>query len=420
MTKRSRDSDDDLNDYMIKILSNDITNEHFYNDRYSIHFLDKDKTNMIRLSIEVDGNYFDLLSSQLKENNEIKTLAICDWLFRSLALVIDNNTKDSNNNWIESYDHAIDQFIIHRSCISIVEKPTTAIIAAIVYINTMKITKASTSFSLISTIINQWTEVGRISSQKFIEHYHCLEDQYELRNLVKAVGAIAFVANGSILPRAGGDSDKMLQSNVIPFQSPNTLEKEFTLKHSGKVKGMLIPKGVTVITGGGYNGKSTLLNALKVGVYSKIRGDGREFVIIDKDGTCLRSEDGRYISSVNVSSFISNLPPASDLDTTNLCTSNASGSTSMAANVIENLEQGTSVMLLDEDTCASNFMIRDSRMRSLIKNEPIIPYIYRVNGLYKSLDVSSIVVVGGCGDWFDVQNQTIMMDNYECFDVTNR
>jgi hypothetical protein len=143
-------------------------------------------------------------------------------------------------------------------------------------------------------------------------------------------------------------------------------------------------------------------------------------VIIDRNAATLRSEDGRYINSVDVSSFISNLPAASELDTTNLCTTNASGSTSMACNVIENIEYGTSVMLLDEDTCASNFMTRDSRMRSLIKNEPIIPYIYRVNGLYKSLDVSSIVVIGGNGDWFDVQDTTIMMDNYECIDVTKK
>lgn len=157
-----------------------------------------------------------------------------------------------------------------------------------------------------------------------------------------------------------------------------------------------------------------------MGIYNKIPGDGREFVVIDYNATTLRSEDGRYINSVNVSSFISNLPTASELDTTNLCTTNASGSTSMAASVCENLESNCSVMLLDEDTCASNFMIRDSRMRSLIKNEPIIPYIYRVNGLFKGLDVSSIVVVGGSGDWFDVQDTTIMMDNYVCLDVTSR
>lgn len=382
MTKRLRD-DDDFNSILLKFMNDGDKN-------YSIHVIHKDN-DMINLSIEVDSHYFDLSSSNWTKDDDMKTLAICDYLFRKLAIIIGSN-KDINNKWIESYN--LDQLIVHRSCISIIEKQTGLIVAATIYINTTKLT-SSTSLSLISNIINQWIDAGKLSSQLYIQHYESLEDQYELRKCLKAADGIAFVANHSILPRAGGNSDKMLQSDTtIPFKSPSSLEIEFKLKHR-TVKGMMIRKGVNIITGGGYHGKSTLLNALKMGIYPKIPDDGREFVIVDEDATCLRSEDGRYINSVNVSSFISNLPTASDLDTTNLCSSNASGSTSMAASVVENLEQGATVLLLDEDTCASNFMIRDSRMRSLIKNEPIIPYSYRVNGLFKCLGVSSIIVVGG-------------------------
>ena len=134
----------------------------------------------------------------------------------------------------------------------------------------------------------------------------------------------------------------------------------------------------------------------------------------------IRSEDGRFVSGVNISPFIDNLPDAAAIDPRNFSTTSASGSTSMAANIMEFMELSPQLFLLDEDTCASNFMIRDSRMRSMIANEPITPLIYRVNALYKQKDISSIVVIGGSGDWFDVQDTTIMMDNYRCLDMSKR
>jgi hypothetical protein len=195
---------------------------------------------------------------------------------------------------------------------------------------------------------------------------------------------------------------------------------EFDLPHRGKITGMLIPKGVTVITGGGYHGKSTILNAIKMGVYNKISGDGREFVVTNSQAIAIRSEDGRYVSGVDISPFIDNLPVVTKIDPSNFSSNSASGSTSMAASVIESMEFQPELFLLDEDTCASNFMIRDSRMRSMISNEPITPFIYRVNSLYKQKGISTIVVIGGSGDWFDVQDTTIMMDNFKCEDATKK
>lgn len=425
--KRHRDKYHiDINEFIVNILNNNNNDYYYLNDKYNISVLDNSKNNL-RLLIEINGNHFDIntvkYNNNENENEMIMKLAISDYLFRTLSMAISKNRM--KNEWIESYENYLDQFIIHRSFISINKSNNNnnsdCIINGIVYMNKLNYKEDINQLSLsILNVVDQWIEIGKLSSQNFQEFYHCLQDQYELRTLLKSSNAIAFVANGSILPRCGGNDKRLDSDKVVPFMSPVSLEKEFILQYKGKITGMLIPKGVTVITGGGYNGKSTLLNALKMGIYDKVSGDGREFVIIDRDATSLRSEDGRYINSIDVSSFISNLPAASALDTTNLCTNNASGSTSMASIAIENIEFGTTVMLLDEDTCASNFMIRDSRMRSLIKNEPIIPYIYRVNGLYKCLDISSIVVVGGSGDWFDVQDTTIMMDNYECLDVTKR
>jgi len=183
------------------------------------------------------------------------------------------------------------------------------------------------------------------------------------------------------------------------------------------LEGLLVRRGVSLIVGGGYHGKSTLLRCLAAGVYNKIPGDGREFCVTVDDAVTVRAEDGRYVNRCNVSAFISNLPTPS-LDTTQFSTGEASGSTSQAANVAEAIEMGASALLVDEDSSAANFMARDGRMRSLVMDESITPLLYRVNGLFASKGISSIVVVGGVGDWLDVPHAVILMDRYQCKDAT--
>ncbi|WP_028992263.1 ABC-ATPase domain-containing protein [Thermoanaerobacter thermocopriae] len=246
-----------------------------------------------------------------------------------------------------------------------------------------------------------------------------VEDQDYLRSQLKEKGLVAFVADGAILPRESGISDRPLKGgNVVPFESPNSLRVKFQLPNRGEITGMGIPEGVTLIVGGGYHGKSTLLQAIQKGVYNHIPGDGREFVITVADAVKIRAEDGRRIEKVDISPFINNLP--NDIDTTRFTTENASGSTSQAANIIEAIEIGTSLLLLDEDTSATNFMIRDARMQKLIakKEEPITPFIDRVKQLYKDKGISTILVMGGSGDYFDVADCVIKMHDYRPYDVT--
>ncbi|AIS52273.1 ABC transporter, ATPase, putative [Thermoanaerobacter kivui] len=247
------------------------------------------------------------------------------------------------------------------------------------------------------------------------------EDQDYLRSKLKERGLVAFVADGSILPRESGISDKPLKGdNVVPFESPASLRVELQLPNRGKITGMGIPQGVTLIVGGGYHGKSTLLQAVQKGVYNHIPGDGREFVITVADAVKIRAEDGRRIEKVDISPFINNLP--NKIDTTRFSTENASGSTSQAANIMEAIEIGTSLLLLDEDTSATNFMIRDTRMQKLIakEEEPITPFIDRVKQLYKDNGISTILVMGGSGDYFDVADCVIKMHNYRPYDVTQQ
>ncbi|MED1443175.1 ABC-ATPase domain-containing protein [Aeribacillus composti] len=245
------------------------------------------------------------------------------------------------------------------------------------------------------------------------------DQQMAIRSYMKERGIIAFIANNSILPRASGVSDQPLKG-AVPFQSPKEMEVSIPVPHRQEpLKGMAIYKGITLIVGGGYHGKSTLLKALEHGVYDHIEGDGREFVLTDRSACKIRAEDGRSIKKVDISAFINNLP--FQKSTKSFSTENASGSTSQAANIMEMLEAGAKTLLIDEDTSATNFMIRDARMQALIhkEHEPITPFIDKVLQLKQDFDVSTILVMGGSGDYFSVADRVIKMDHYKPYDVTH-
>lgn len=245
------------------------------------------------------------------------------------------------------------------------------------------------------------------------------EDQTQIRRQLKELGLVAFVANGSVLPRESGASDKPMR-DAIAFVSPSSMEITMELPNRGQLKGMGIKKGITLIVGGGYHGKSTLLKALELGVYDHIAGDGREFVITDDTAVKSRAEDGRSIRNVDISMFIDNLPNGKD--TVSFDTEDASGSTSQAAGVSEGIEAGADVLLIDEDTSATNFMIRDELMQRVVlrDQEPIIPFIDRVRELYEVHGVSTILVAGSSGSYFYVADTIIQMDCYHPLDITER
>lgn len=264
------------------------------------------------------------------------------------------------------------------------------------------------SASLYSRNVNQK------ELQAAIELY---EDQQALRNYLKENNYSAFVADGAVLPRKSGVSNTPM-NGAVPFSSPESLRITITLPHRGQIAGMGIRQGITLITGGGYHGKSTLLKALEAGVYNHIAGDGREFVITDDSALKLRAEEGRIVKNVDISPFINHLPNGKD--TRNFFTEDASGSTSQAAGVTEGIEAGTKLFLIDEDTCATNFMVRDELMQRVISpdKEPITPFIKRIRPLFTDLGISTILVVGSSGAFFHVADCILQMDNYHAFDIT--
>ncbi|MDJ0716967.1 MAG: ABC-ATPase domain-containing protein [Prochloraceae cyanobacterium] len=272
----------------------------------------------------------------------------------------------------------------------------------------------------IPEIVSTVLLYSSIDSREIQNHVETVEDACWLRQNLSEKGLVAFVANGSILPRRSGVDPRPLLDDAVAFTSPKSLEVEFNCPNRGLIKGMGIPQGVTLIVGGGYHGKSTLLRAIELGVYDRIPSDGREFVTTNPAAVKIRAEDGRSIAGVDISPFINQLPQGRS--TESFSTPNASGSTSQAANIIEALEAGAGLLLVDEDTAATNFMIRDRRMQQLIaKNkEPITPFIDKVRQLYEDCGVSTILVMGGSGDYFEVADTVIAMDNFQPHDVTEK
>lgn len=245
------------------------------------------------------------------------------------------------------------------------------------------------------------------------------DDQLAIRRELERRGLVAFVADGSVLPRASGASSRSMEG-ALPFASPASLRVVLDLPHRGPTPGMAIKRGITLIVGGGYHGKSTLLKALQDGVYDHVAGDGREFVICDAGAVKLRAEDGRPVHAVDISPFIGELPDGRDTGV--FSTSDASGSTSQTAALVEAYEAGSRVLLVDEDTSATNFMVRDALMEAVVARdcEPITPFVERLRDLREQADVSCVIVAGSSGAFFPVADTVIQMDRYEARDITDR
>ncbi|GAA5416774.1 hypothetical protein Pryu01_01812 [Paraliobacillus ryukyuensis] len=346
-----------------------------------------------------------------------------DWIARYVAKAINKNSaeaKGSGKSGIIKID-APGQEILDRTAVQIDEAHVTICLSIGLPAFGRKINGKGAESLFFDAIPAILTDSIFAVTDKAIERVVQLADQHQaIRKEMKANGWISFVADGSILPRTSGISNRPLK-DAIAFESPVQNKVSIQLPHREQpITGMAISKGITLIVGGGYHGKSTLLAAIERGVYHHIEGDGREFVLTDPAAVKVRAEDGRKVTGVNISPFINDLPQGQK--TKHFSTDNASGSTSQAANVMEAIEAGANTLLIDEDTSATNFMIRDQRMQALVNKdkEPITPFIDKIKQMKEQLAISTIFVMGGSGDYFDVADQVIMLDHYHVYNVTSR
>ena len=258
--------------------------------------------------------------------------------------------------------------------------------------------------------------VNAIDEKKLEEYALVYKRQQEIRSFLHDNGLCCFVANGSILPRQNGTQAPL--PNALPFMSPGEMEVTVPLEDGETLTGMGIPKGVTVITGGGYSGKSTLLDAIELGIYNHIPGDGREYVITDAAALKVYAEDGRPVHNLDMTPFFKMLPGSTGVEC--FSTGHASGSVSQAANIIEAVCGGCKLLLIDEDKSATNFMIRDKNMRAVVKKDPIIPFTDRVRELYEVYGVSSILVIGGSSEYLAYADKVVLMEDFEASDISDK
>lgn len=347
---------------------------------------------------------------------------LCDYLTRQFEKQVSQysfRAKGSGKSGLLTVSHC-GQDILSRTACEITEKGITARFFVGFPANGRTINATELEkilFDFLPVCIQKSFFYSSLNAKELQNYIELAEDQEFIRQTLPAKNLCAFIADGSILPRESGISSRPMKAS-IPFTSPDSLRISINLPHKGKITGMGIPKGITLIVGGGYHGKSTLLNALELGVYNHIPGDGREYVITDATAVKLRSEDGRFIKDVDISMFINDLP--NKKDTRCFSTLDASGSTSQAAGIVESMEAGSHLFLLDEDTSATNFMVRDAFMQQVIQREkePITPFLERAEDLYKKAGISTILVAGSSGAFFHIADTIIQMDNYVPKDIT--
>lgn len=346
---------------------------------------------------------------------DIRRNALCDYLTRVAGTVIqskhlDRNVGNGNGGWSGPKGGAFSinfpgQEILPRTSAMISGEDTLELRFTVALPAAGRTILGQQAWQILGInlidVVKQSLYLSSIDEVQLERHISCAEHQRSLRQQLEQRGLVAFVANGSVLPRASGASQApMSSSDVIKFQSPKELEVTLTTAQLSACTGMGIPKGVTLLTGGGFHGKSTLLEALELGVYNQVPGDGREAVVTDETAVKIRAEDGRPVSKTDISPYISQLPGGKPTKT--FSTEDASGSTSMAANIQEALEAGCKTILIDEDSSATNLLVRDWRMERLIRNEPITPLISKARALWQKHGVSTVIVIGGLGDWLSI------------------
>jgi predicted ABC-class ATPase len=354
-------------------------------------------------------------------DNSSKKVAFEDYILRKLNKVILKSRKISGSG--KSGQLTIispQQEILKRTAVEVLEDTLVIKFYGGLPANGRRIASKEAIMMIFNEIpkISEELKIINVDLEKLNQHIKTNLKSDSIRRAIKKENLVAFIENNSNLARISSINDKVLKDG-IPFNSPESLQVTLHLDNGDIVTGMGIQKGITVITGGGFHGKSTLLTSIEKGVYNHILGDGREGVITDRDTVKIRAEDGRWIHSLDISNFINNLPHKKD--THNFTTANASGSTSQAANIMEALELGATTLLIDEDTTATNFMVRDRKIQELISHEkePITPFIERIESMKKK-GISVIIVVGGLGDYFSMADKVIMLDEYNLIDVTEK
>ncbi len=372
----------------------------------------------VAMYINLDAEFFGMAGSEIEQY----TVFFEDYLLRYYNHLFEElSEKYTANNKLERLLSKIqcqksDCRILRRSGLLYNKEEHTFVLKLFVLFPTgAGVSILGERISRMITDILKTVEEGCafLDKTELRERLAVYKKQVALRAFCREKGYVAFVADGGILPRRG-DGEEPLET-AVPFVSPERLRVTISMEDGTEISGMGIPKGITVITGAGFSGKTTLLEAIESGIYNHVPGDGREFVVAEQSLTVTNAEDGRYVANEDISMFFSEIPFQ---DIRNFTTKHASGSISQAANIIEAIAGGSRLLTIDEDKSATNFMIRDELMRRIVKDEVIIPFTDRIRSITEQKDISTILVIGGSGEYLKIADTVILMHQYEAADVT--
>lgn len=372
----------------------------------------------VAMYINMDAEVFGIDSQEL----ERYPVFFEDYLLRCYNVLLENlSEKYTTNNKLDSLLSKIqcqkpDCRIMRRSGLLYDKEEQTFVLKLFVLFPTgAGVSILGERISRMITDILKVVEEGStfLDKMELQERLNVYKKQVALRKFCRENDYVAFVADGSILPRRG-DSEEPIEG-AIPFLSPERLRVEVPMENDTKILGMGLPKGITVITGAGFSGKTTLLEAIEAGIYNHVPGDGREFVVAEESLLTTNAEDGRYVANEDISMFFSDIPFQ---NIRNFTTKHASGSISQAANIIEAIAGGSRLLTIDEDKSATNFMIRDELMRRIVKDEVIIPFTDRIRSITEQKQVSTILVIGGSGEYLKIADTVLLMHQYVAVDVT--
>jgi predicted ABC-class ATPase len=240
-----------------------------------------------------------------------------------------------------------------------------------------------------------------------------MDNADRLRQHLNASGQVAFLAEGSLLDRAEL-SDLPDYEHAVPLGLADGLGEPVDTPYAGTVNGLVVPSGLTVILGEADGGRIELMDALAQGIYNHVNGDGREHCVTVPDAVEIISEPGRSVQNVDLSAFY-----REDVSKQHFSSDWADSFDSQAASLMEALEAGSRVLLIDEQTSCPTFLGTDSRLDEVLGEPSHISLAARARQMVDELGIS-IVIAGSnlVAEYIPVADTVLQVSQSVVSDVT--
>ena len=273
-------------------------------------------------------------------------------------------------------------------------------------------------FEELPAVVNAALVFCNLEETEVNQFVDLMEDADAIRQTLPTRGLVGFIGEGAFLIRQD-NSDKPDYDRDVPFIVPDELLVDMDVPNKGRIRGLGIPTGITVVLGDAYSGRTELMKALAAGIYNHVPGDGREYVISMPDTVYVAAEDRRSVQRVDISAFVRQNPAGRDVR--QYTTTHADPCAAQAAAVAEAMEVGARALIFDESDSNSGFLCQDSRLQGLATGtEPrLIPLSVCARQMVDDLGIS-IVVAGASSvsEFIPFADTVLRVDDYQVVDVT--